>query len=173
MVQIFETLNFKELSSAKNDFILRINCKDLNKINNINENTKDLLKGFWIDKSKFIELNEILETNILTDLKSILILDSSISSAIDNDQFAALNNTFNVYFYYGSKVKSSNYEKHFYDYSLNCLNGVCFDIDLVSKGLVALANKFNLEPIIVNAKYERHLEVATNLNVDKVLVTGS
>lgn len=68
------------------------------------------------------------------------------------------------------KLDPRNYEAKFNMYKNLGVDGINFDIEKVTKGHLALCSKFGLDICATNIEYERHLEKAEQLNINKVLI---
>jgi len=117
-------------------------------------------------KQKYIrEISTIIRKND-EDISVFFIDESYISKSL----LDLSGSNKNIYINLSSKTDPREYELLFNLYRSKNISGINFDIEKITKGHIALCDKFQLNVCVEGVNFERQLEKAKDLNVDAVLI---
>lgn len=162
--------NFKIQSDVKAQVVDLSSSKDANgDLTKILESGEIGKCGLSLCPCKKVTKNSDFLNNFTKNVHNIevLYIDEEFLNQIGLD-LATINTT--IYLTLSPKTDPREYEAKFAKYQSMGITGINFDIETLSKGYLALCDKFNLKKCAHSIEFERQLEKAKNLDLDAAIV---
>lgn len=132
---------------------------------NIQETAQNRIYGLSLVPSKKVAKNGNFFENFTENAQKleVLFIDEDLLN-IEKLDLSDINT--DIYLTLSTKTEPRDYEARFYKYAVLGISGINFDIETVTKGHLALCDKFDLKKCAHSIEFDRHLEQARKLDLD-------